>query len=299
MISIAKEVCKEKFAYLPKRIRGFLRFLDEEETEEIRLRTNRPLVVKTREGTYFITYGARLSKNRVNTVFVTKEDIDDALNLICKSSVYAYEDKIKKGFITIPEGHRVGICGEVVVRDKEISFIKSISGLNYRIAHEIKGAADDVMKDIIRNGRVVNTLIISPPGAGKTTLLRDIARKLSDRGKNISIIDERDEIAAMCDAVPGFDVGAFSDVLTGCTKKAGIEMLLRSMSPEVIITDELGDTEDFNAVKEAHFKGVSVIATMHGDNFMSIKDLSEDFFECIIVLSKRLGVGTVEEIMVR
>lgn len=299
MISISEELRKEEFSYLPQRIRGFLRFLKEDQIEEIRLRANRPLSVRTREGRYFVTYGARLSKNRVNTVSITREDIEEGVSLLCASSVYAHEEEIKKGFITTEEGHRVGLCGEAVISNNEISFIKNISGLNYRIAHEIKGAADGVMRDIIREGKVLNTLIISPPGAGKTTLLRDIARKLSDRGKNVSILDERDEIAAMNGGISGFDVGVFTDVLSGCAKSEGIEMLIRSMSPEVIITDELGGVEDFSAVKTANTKGVSVIATAHGENVKDFSDMDISFFKCIIVLSNRLGAGTIEEIMVR
>lgn len=289
----------EIISYIPMRLKNYLIPLINDKTEEIRLRTNRPLAIRQNSKVFFVTQSSRLSKNVINTVTVTKDDIEAAMGLLCNSSVYAYENEIKDGYITLPSGHRVGISGNAVITNDRVSFINNINALNYRIAHEIKGCSDKVIRDIFYNNRVRNTLIISPPGSGKTTLLRDLARTISNLGKNVSILDERGEIAAIQNGIPGFDIGSFSDVLNGCKKPEGIPILLRSMSPEVIITDELGGKSDIDAISDAKSRGVNIIATIHGSNVKEIPTHILESFSCIIVLSSRLGAGTVEEIMIK
>lgn len=289
----------EILSYIPIRLKSFLTPLVNDKTEEIRLRAARPLAIRQNSKIFFVTKSSRLSKNAVNTVMVTKDDIEAATGLLCNSSLYAYENEIKEGYITLPSGHRVGLSGNAVITHNHISFINNINSLNYRIAHEIKGCSDKVIRDIFYNNQVRNTLIISPPGSGKTTLLRDIARSISNLGKSVCILDERGEIAAAKSGVPGFDIGAFSDVLNGAAKPYGIPVLLRSMSPEVIITDELGGASDILAVCDAKNRGVNIIATIHGSSVRDISPQILDIFSCIIVLSSRLGVGTVEEIMIK
>ena len=289
----------EILEYLPLRIKTVLKECINDKTEEIRLRVGRPLSVKQSSGCFFVTTFGRLSKNRLNALIVTKNDIEIAVNLLCNASVYAYEEEIKEGYITTSSGHRIGLSGDAVTEDGKIRFINNISGLNFRIAHEINGCADRIVRDVYNNSSVRNTLIVSPPGSGKTTLLRDLARAISNLGKNVSILDERGEISATKNGIPSFDIGAFSDVLQGCSKPIGIPMLLRSMAPDVIVTDELGGKADFLAIDDVKKRGVSIIATMHAK---SIKDLDEktlNCFDCIIVLSSRLGVGTLEEIMIK
>ncbi len=289
----------EILSFIPLRLRTFLFPLVGKCTEEIRLRVGRPLSLRENSKNYFITSGGRLSKTPYNAVTVTKSDIENATGLLCNSSVYAYEEEIKNGYITTPYGHRIGLCGDAVIKNGKISFINNISGLNYRIAREIKGCADTVINDIYYNSTVRNTLIISPPGSGKTTLLRDLARLISNLGKNVSILDERGEIAAMKNGFPGFDIGAFSDVLQGCKKPDGIPLLLRSMAPDVIITDELSGSSDLLAINDAKRRGVSVIATVHAKNIKDVNKKLLENFNCIVTLSSRLGVGTIEEIMIR
>lgn len=285
--------------YLPLRIKTVLKECINDKTEEIRLRVGRPLSVKLSSGCFFVTTFGRLSKNRLNVLTVTKNDIETALNLLCNASVYAYEEEIKEGYITTSSGHRIGLSGDAVTENGKIRFINNISGLNFRIAHEIKGCADSIIRDVYNNSSVRNTLIVSPPGSGKTTLLRDLARAISNLGKNVSILDERGEISATKNGVPTFDIGVFSDVLQGCSKQVGIPLLLRSMAPDVIVTDELGGERDFLAIDDAKKRGVSIIATMHAKNIKDLDEKTLKAFECIIVLSSRLGVGTVEEIMIK
>lgn len=289
----------EILSYIPIKLRSFLTPLLNNKAEEIRLRAGRPLTIRQASESFFVTQGSHLSKASVNAVTVTRDDIEAAIELLCNNSLYTYENEIKNGYITLPAGHRVGISGNAVISHDRISFINNINALNYRIAKEIKGCSDKIIRDVLYNNHVRNTLIISPPGSGKTTLLRDLARSISNSGKNVSILDERGEIAAIQNGSPCFDIGAFSDVLNGCKKSHGIPLLLRSMSPDVIITDELGSDEDISVIAEAKKRGVNVIATIHASEIKDVKSCVLNNFSCIIVLSSRLGAGTIEEIMIR
>ena len=294
-----KSVQSQILSYIPMRLKTFLIPCISDRTEEIRIRTNRPLSIYQNNEIYFITTSCRLSKKPYDSVLVTGDDLEAATGLLCNRSLYAHEDEIKQGYITLPGGHRVGLCGNAVMRRDKINFINNISGLNYRIAHEVKGCSDSVIRDICRNNRVLNTLIISPPGCGKTTFLRDITRSLSNTGKRISVLDERGEIASMHRGTPGFEIGPLTDVLSNCPKPVGIPLLLRSMAPDVIITDELFSEEDIKVVGEAKQRGVSVVATVHGQDIDDVDTQILKNFSCLIVLSARLGAGTVEKIMIR
>ncbi|MCC8169046.1 MAG: Flp pilus assembly complex ATPase component TadA [Oscillospiraceae bacterium] len=195
----------------------------------------------------------------------------------------------------------MGITGTAVAENGEIGFLKEVSSLNYRLAREVIGVADKVINQIADGRNVKSTLIISPPGAGKTTMLRDIAHQLSYRGIRVSIVDERREIAAMNEGRSAFDLGFSTDVLEGAKKAEGMLMMLRSMSPEVIITDEIGRGEDAEAIEKIINSGVKIITTVHGENrnqLLKRRDLRETlrYFEVFLTLSKRRGAGTVEEI---
>ena len=284
--------------YIPSRIRKLLYFVDFTELEEIRLRQGLPVVLQYRDGTFFLNDKGNPVLVDKNLFLTSKTDISEALELISQSSIYAYQEDLVKGFITIPGGNRVGISGTAISKDGKISNIKNITSLNYRLAHEIVGCADNLMDFIMDGYRVKNTLIISPPGAGKTTLLRDIIRNISNLKVKVSVVDERSEIASVGGAS---DLGYFSDILTDAEKSGGMLMMLRSMSPQVIATDELGTDNDIEAVRKIVCSGVSVIATIHGYDEKSLRknnNLNQllDFFECFIVLSRRFGAGTIEEV---
>lgn len=267
---------------LPERIRNLLGGISMENLCEVRLRRGMQLGLFYTDGMYYITPKGRLTTNYTEGIIAGERDIERGLELITKSSVYAYEDEIKNGFVTIDGGHRVGICGEVVTNCGEISHIKKVQSLNYRIAREIIGAANGIMDRVVSDGVIKNTIIVSPPMCGKTTLLRDIARQLSLMGKRVSIVDERHEIAACTDGIPAFDLGANCDVLSGASKSEGMLFMLRSMSPDVIITDEIGGDDDFNAILEIKKRGVRIVTSIHGEQ--------GDFpdFDSVITLS---GIG--------
>lgn len=286
---------------------------DSKDIEEIRLKVQRPLMIQNNTGDFFVSRSGLLGQDKKNAYIVDKDEIKKTIEIMCDSSVYAVQDEIKNGYIIIRGGHRVGIAGKVVIRNKDIYHIKDISSLNIRIARQIIGAADKLTEHIYKDKKIYNTLIISPPQCGKTTMLRDIARQFSNgikrlniRGYKVGIVDERSEIAACCQGIPQHDVGFRTDVLDGCPKAQGIYMMIRSMSPEIIITDEIGGGEDIYALTRALNAGIKIITSVHGYgrqdilNKPSLRNLIiGNFFEKIVVLSRNEGAGTIEEVWER
>ena len=280
--------------------------------EEIRLRSQKPLILNANNKDYFYNEKENdLALNMDNPYIVTREDIEQTFQIICKYSIHTFMDDITKGFIKLRGGHRVGIVGKAIVESGQVKNIKHISSLNIRISREIIGCSDKILDHIISsNNQVNNTLIISPPQCGKTTLVRDIVRNLSNgnkkygfRGMKVALIDERNEIGGSYLGVPQMDVGIRTDIIETCPKDIGIMMLLRSMSPNIIVTDEIGNEREVKALYTALNGGVSLITTVHGDSIEDIqgrKELSrlldKELFKKVIILSARKGPGTVEKI---
>lgn len=225
-----------------------------EKIQEIRLRAEAPMVILA---------GGVLHTGQ--SVF-SGDAIQRIAQRLCQNSVYARQEEMKNGFITLAGGHRVGFCGRTVTENGQIRYLTDISSINLRIAHQIIGVADRVLPYLVHSGDIYNTLIVSPPACGKTTLLRDIARQLGSEkyGFRVGIADERGEIAAMHRGVPQNDIGIYTDVYDGCPKSEAMQMLLRGMSPRVVITDELGGEGDEAAVKALVHAGVRVICSLHG-----------------------------------
>ena len=241
---------------------------------------------------------------------VTPKTILDILLNVSKNSIYAIQNDINNGFVVIRGGHRIGISGEVVYVDDKIKNIKNICSLNIRVARQIYGCADLVLPKIISGNTFLNTLIVSPPGCGKTTLIRDIIRQISNgipslnfKGKNVALIDERGEIASVYEGIPSLDVGIRTDIMSNVNKASGMKMMIRSMAPDIVATDEIGKKEDIVAIKEAILSGVKVIFTMHGDSIKSILKnenikelLNLNIFSKIILLSNGKIPGIIEKV---
>lgn len=300
--------------YMPKEIKQILEGVPSkilEGIEEVRLRQGKPVMLYGGEKEYLLGLNGQFSTDIRDAYICTYEDIKSAVNLITNYSLYSYEDDIRNGFVTVDGGHRVGICGKAVLEGGRVRTFKDISFINYRVARQVLGAADKVLRSLMQsNGTIYNTLIISPPQCGKTTILRDIIRQLSNgtpalafKGKKIGLVDERNEIAACCMGVPRNDVGIRTDVLDGCPKAEGILIMIRSMSPEIIATDEIGRSEDGAAILDAINAGVKIITTIHGSNIEdflrkpTLEKLHRSLFERYIVMSRRHGVGTIETIL--
>lgn len=283
--------------------------LDYEKLQEIRLRVNAPLLVIYDNSEYYLTTQSELSHVDKDAYVISKNEIRETMEFISNYSLYAFEEEIKQGFITITGGHRVGITGKAVLEDNKIKSIKHISFINIRLSHQIKGCADKVIPYITdRLNECYHTLIISPPRCGKTTLLRDVIRQLSDGcdkrpGITVGVVDERSEIGACYMGIPQNELGIRTDVLDCCPKAKGMLMLIRSMSPRVIAVDEVGSGEDIDAIEYVMNCGCKLIATVHGNSIDDIRNkpilgklVREKLFERYILLNNQGEVGHLEEI---
>lgn len=282
------------------------------EIEEIRLRIKRPLLLRVGARELSITQDGQITEAIEDGELITKEDLERTVQILSQNSLYAWDEEFRNGYITIPGGHRIGIVGRAVLENGQLKTLKDISGINYRIGRQILGCANAVLPFLIKqNQQVCHTLIISPPQCGKTTLLRDIVRQLSNgipalhfSGVNVGLVDERSEIAGMYQGEPQFQIGQRTDVLDACPKAQGMMMLIRSMSPRVLATDEVGKNEDLEAMYQALQAGVTVITTVHGNSMEEIKErpnlqalLNWRFFDRMLILSRRQGVGTLEKVL--
>lgn len=235
---------------------------------------------------------------------MSREDLDAILNNLLDYSYYAYEEELAKGYITIQGGHRVGVCGRAVMEKGRVSLIKEVSSLNIRRSREIIGAAERIFPHVLdKEGSPRNTLIVSPPKCGKTTLLRDLARMLSYRGFQIGLCDERSELAGTYMGTPAYDLGPRTDVMDGCPKAQGMAMLIRAMSPDAIVTDEMGKAEDVAAVESALCAGVSILTSIHGSSREDIAASSigtlvdKGVFSRIIFLTNHPSIGSIREVL--
>lgn len=274
----------------------------QESVREIRMRIGQPIFVKRNDGEWFLGLDGSLTEDITAAEYAGQQELDELLKYMCRYSLYAYEEELRQGYLTVEGGHRIGVAGQAVLaQEGTVRTIKNISCINIRVAHEIKGAAEPVLKHLFCNGRMRNTLIISPPGYGKTTLLRDMIRNVSNGspwagGMTVGVVDERSELAGCYQGVPQLDVGMRTDVLDGCPKSYGMMMLLRSMSPEVLAIDELGEKEEFEILKGAASCGCRVLATVHGNDREDVerrsgidRGLWGQLFEQYIILEGKQG----------
>ena len=280
--------------YFPVELREKMRDIPLGDAEEIRIRVGQPVELYM-DGGYV----------RLPDTCIDRSMLREMLNYLTGYSLYALEEEMKQGFFTIEGGHRVGLCGHMSYHDggggNRADVLSDISGLNIRIAHEVKGCAMGLLPYIRQGDSIYNTLIFAPPGVGKTTYLRDLIRILSGgedhrRGLKVGVVDERSELGAGYLGIPQNDLGPRTDVLEGAGKSEGIYMLLRSMSPQVIAVDELGAKDDFEAVTRAFHSGCRLIGTVHGESIESLQRLCGFFswsgkgeIERFIVLEKDAG----------
>ena len=287
--------------------------------EEIRLGIGRPVRFLTSSEELFLSYRGGFGKSTQDAWFITEREMEEIIKNVCRYSMYAFENEIRQGFLTIAGGHRIGLAGQVVLNeDGSIRNLAHIRFLNIRISHQIIGAADGIMEFLYEGRRFCNTLLVSPPGGGKTTLLRDIVRQVSagnsyGTGRQVGVVDERSEIAGSFMGIPQNDVGMRTDVLDGCPKIQGMMLLMRSMSPAVVAVDEIGGYEDMKAVYQVLQCGSSVLATMHGNSMedvvrhmnAGIREQNggqvlyrpEDIFERYVFLERKRGDCRIKEIL--
>ena len=284
--------------------RSFLPFQKEwEGIQEIRLRSGQPLALRLSGEEWFLDAGGKQIKTEQRALRVTAEDIQESMAYICQYSLYAYENEIRQGFITIRGGHRIGVAGQTAAADGKVGSISYVSSLNIRVAHQIKGCGEPFFLCLWENGRPCHTLIVSPPGGGKTTLLRDFIRLFSNGfqkypGMSVSLVDERSEVGACYMGIPQNDVGMRTDVMANCPKTEGIKMMIRSMAPQVVAFDELGGPEDMDAVLEAVYSGCRILTTIHGNCLDDVKQKGcFGLFERYVFLNGWQRAGKVDAVL--
>lgn len=244
-------------AILPSRLRRLALALPEADrarAEEVRLRAGRKMTILLPEG-----------EREVEAV-VEPEELETLCDLATEFSRYAAVETVRRGYISVSGGFRVGLCGTAVMKEGANTNLKDLSSAAIRIGREQKGIGAEVAAELFWEGRYQNTLLLSPPGGGKTTLLRDLVRILSDGGLRLSLIDERGEVAVMHRGEPQMDVGKRTDVLEECPKAIAIPMVLRAMNPQVIAVDEITAREDIRAMTMAAGCGVGLLATAHAES---------------------------------
>ncbi|HEY8423565.1 MAG TPA: ATPase, T2SS/T4P/T4SS family [Clostridia bacterium] len=268
---------------------------------EIRIRSQMPICVNY-GGRYYYLNPEGVGGPNDGSIVTDRKILEAIIYRAAEYSMYAVNNQLKQSYITVRGGIRIGVCGELVIEDQKIISVKNFTSLIIRIPHEVYDCALTAYQFIAQD-QIYNTLIVSPPGCGKTTFLRDIARLLSQSEyiRNALIIDERYEIASCYNGVPQLNVGEFTDVISNCSKQYGFEQGIRAMKPDVIITDELANQSDLDAIKYAARCGVKVIATAHAADHIDLINkpgfediIKSKLFERYVVLSNRRGPGTYE-----
>lgn len=264
-----------------------------ERIEEIRLRVNRPVEISSRGEPHFLPY------------IFTKSEAEQLISHLANHSFYTLDEELRRGYITIEGGHRIGLAGKVILEDGRVKAIRHLASFNIRIAREKIGVAQNYIPFLYDDGWK-HTMIIGPPQSGKTTLLRDVARLVSTgcqlnniKAMKTGIVDERSEIAGCVQGTPQLQFGPRIDVLDACPKAEGMMMMIRSLSPDVLIVDEIGREEDGLAIMEAVHAGITLVMTTHGNSFADIQKrpllkriIEQQVFDRYVELSRSQGPGT-------
>lgn len=251
--------------------------LDFSKLQEIRLRVGAPFLIVYEGKEHFVDCAGRFTCEANRAFIVSQREIRETMEYVSNYSMYAFEEELRQGYITVQGGHRVGVAGKMIWERQGAKSMKHISFLNIRLAHEVIGCANIALPYLMKEHGIYHTLLISPPRCGKTTLLRDLIRQLSNgygvqRGMTVGVVDERSELGACYLGVPQNDLGCRTDILDGCPKVEGMMMLVRSMAPQIIAVDEVGSVRDVEAMEYVMNCGIHLLATAHGNSIDDMKN---------------------------
>lgn len=306
-----RAVCR----FLPDGVAGALGGLPGEtqaKVEEVRMRAGQPLGITGAMGEPFVTSRGLPTGDPERALRVAPDDVAQTLERMAGFSLYAMEEELRQGYLTLPGGHRVGLVGHALVRQGRVHALKWVSGLNIRLATAQSAGGAAVLSRLLDGmGGIRSSLIVSPPRGGKTTLLRELVRLLSSgvpslgvAGQAVGVVDERSELGGASEGVATLGLGPRTDLLDGCPKAEGLFMLVRAMGPRVVATDEIGRSEDSAALLEAVTAGVRILATAHAASVAevlgrpSLASLwQQGAIERFVLLSRRRGPGTIEAVV--
>ena len=262
---------------------------------EIRLRADKPVVINVNGKMFFLCENGVTSNVR-SAFIASKIMIEDVIFRASECSIYSVNEQIKKGFIVTDEAVRIGIGGNLIEENGHIKTMTNFVSCNIRIPHTIKNCSLTAYPFLVKDDIVENTLVVSAPACGKTTFLRDFVYQLSERNLpyNVLLLDERGELDCGINS-------KFTDKIAFSSKKVGFENGIRALSPDIIVTDEIGQEEDIDAIIYAAMCGVKILASTHADSMETFckkplfeKLIKEKIFTRYVLLSKRNGPGTLE-----
>lgn len=277
--------------------------------QEIRLRINQPFLVIYKGKEWILNCDGKRTDLLESGYQVQASDLSETLSYVSDYSVYAFEEELSKGYLTVEGGHRVGVAGKVITQGNSVKGMKYISYINIRIAHQLKGCGDHILPYIVYQNQVFHTLIISAPCCGKTTILRDLIRLISTgtsyfNGCSVGVVDERSEIGGSYMGIPQNDLGPRTDILDCCPKADGMMLLIRSMAPAVLAVDEIGCYEDIHAIEAVIHCGCKLLATVHGTSLDDIckkplfeRMMQEKVFERYVILHSRDKIGKIRKVL--
>ena len=298
----------EKYNQAIKALSGSLYMILKEVPEEIQknvreicIRTEKPVIFMCTNDYLFLRKDGKLTRNlNLPLKIASQRELEESLKTMCKDSVYSYTNEIKNGFLTLKGGHRVGLCGTAVMEGEKIVNVRDISTLSVRLARQMRNSADELLSSI--NNKFNGIILAGIPASGKTTILRELARKLSLLGEKVSVIDERNEFSGTYAGLAQNDLG-FCDILNGYPKAEGLTQAIRTLSPNVIVCDEIGTERDIQAIRQAVHAGVKLIVSMHAgsiDDFSRRKHcmdiLNTEAFDVLAMMWGRTKPGVISQI---